>query len=33
MLSSNGLILIVFYPHTEGKTEAQVVLEYLNKIN
>lgn len=31
MLSSNGLILIVFYPHTEGKTEAQVVLEYLNK--
>ena len=31
MLSSNGLILIVFYPHPEGKTEAQVVLEYLNK--
>lgn len=31
MLSSNGLILIVFYPHPEGKFEAQVVLEYLNK--
>ena len=31
MLSSNGLILIVFYPHPEGKLEAQVVLEYLNK--
>lgn len=31
MLSSNGLILIVFYPHPEGKTEAQVVLEYLKK--
>ena len=31
MLSSNGLILIVFYPHSEGKLEAQVVLEYLNK--
>lgn len=31
MLSSNGLILIVFYPHPEGKIEAQVVLEYLNK--
>lgn len=31
LLSSNGLILIVFYPHPEGKLEAQVVLEYLNK--
>lgn len=31
MLSGNGLILIVFYPHPEGKLEAQVVLEYLNK--
>lgn len=31
LLSSNGLILIVFYPHPEGKTEAQVVLEYLKK--
>lgn len=33
MLSSNGLILIVFYPHPEGKLEAQVVLEYLNENN
>ena len=33
MLSSNGLILIVFYPHPEGKLEAQVVLEYLNNNN
>lgn len=31
MLCDNGLILIVFYPHPEGKLEAQVVLEYLNK--
>ena len=31
MLCDNGLILIVFYPHQEGKLEAQVVLEYLNK--
>lgn len=31
MLCDNGLILIVFYPHPEGKLEAHVVLEYLNK--
>ena len=31
MLDDNGLILIVFYPHPEGKLEAKVVLDYLNE--
>ena len=31
MLDNNGLILIVFYPHPEGKLEAKVVLDYLNE--
>ncbi len=33
MLNNNGLILIVFYPHPEGKLEAQVVLDYLKQNN
>lgn len=33
MLDNNGLILIVFYPHLEGKLEAKVVLDYLNQNN
>lgn len=33
ILSNNGRILIVFYPHPEGKLEEKVVLEYLNKSN
>ena len=33
MLDNNGLILIVFYPHPEGKLEAQVVLDYLKQNN
>ena len=33
MLDNNGLILIVFYPHPEGKFEAQVVLDYLKQNN
>ena len=33
MLNNNGLILIVFYPHPEGKFEAQVVLDYLKQNN
>lgn len=33
MLSKDGLILIVFYPHPEGKKEEQVVLNYLNNNN
>lgn len=30
MLKNDGLILVVFYPHPEGKLEAKVVLDYLN---
>ena len=33
MLDNNGLVLIVFYPHPEGKLEAQVVLDYLKQNN
>lgn len=33
MISKDGLILIVFYPHVEGKKEAKVVLDYLDKNN
>lgn len=33
ILDSNGLILIVFYPHPEGKLEAKVVLDYLKQNN
>lgn len=33
MLDDDGLILIVFYPHPEGKLEAKVVLDYLNQNN
>lgn len=33
MISKDGLILIVFYPHVEGKKEAKVVLNYLDKNN
>ena len=33
MLSNNGLILIVFYPHPEGKLEAEYVIKYLNENN
>lgn len=35
MLKKNGVILIVFYPHEEGKKEAEVIKFYLtkNKIN
>lgn len=33
MLDDGGLILIVFYPHPEGKLEAKVVLDYLNQNN
>lgn len=33
MLDNNGLILIVFYPHPEGKLEAKVVLDYLKQNN
>ena len=33
MLSNDGLILIVFYPHPEGKLEAEYVLKYLDKNN
>ena len=31
MLNSKGIILVVFYPHEEGKKEKEVVLDYLNK--
>lgn len=33
MIKDDGLILIVFYPHPEGKLEEKVILEYLNKEN
>ena len=33
MLDGNGFILIVFYPHPEGKLEAKVVLDYLKQNN
>lgn len=33
MLTKDGLILIVFYPHEEGKKESKVVLDYLDKFN
>lgn len=33
MLSNDGLILIVFYPHPEGKLEAEYVIKYLNENN
>lgn len=33
MLSYDGLILIVFYPHPEGKLEAEYVIKYLNENN
>lgn len=33
MLDDGGLILIVFYPHPEGKLEAEYVLKYLDKNN
>ena len=33
MINKNGLILIVFYPHVEGKKEAKTVLDYLDKNN
>ena len=33
MLKNDGLILVVFYPHQEGKLEAKVVLDYLNNYN
>ena len=33
MLKNDGLILVVFYPHPEGKLEAKVVLDYLNNYN
>ena len=31
MLNNKGIILVVFYPHEEGKKEKEVVLDYLNK--
>lgn len=33
LLSKNGLILIVFYPHEEGVLERKSILNYLNKNN
>ena len=33
MLSKDGLILIVFYPHEEGKLESKKVLSYLKRTN
>lgn len=33
MIKDDGLILIVFYPHPEGKLEENVILDYLNKEN
>lgn len=33
MLDNNGIILIVFYPHPEGKLEAKFVLDYLKQNN
>ena len=33
MLKNDGLILMVFYPHPEGKMEEKVVLDYLNNNN
>lgn len=33
MLKNDGLILVVFYPHPEGKLESKVVLDYLNNYN
>ena len=33
MLKDDGLILIVFYPHEEGKMEAKTVKNYLQKEN
>ena len=33
ILKNDGLILVVFYPHPEGKLEAKVVLDYLNNYN
>ena len=33
MLKNDSLILVVFYPHPEGKLEAKVVLDYLNNYN
>ena len=33
MIKSDGLILMVFYPHPEGKMEEKVVIDYLNKNN
>ncbi len=31
MLNNKGIILIVFYPHKEGKKEFKVIINYLNK--
>ena len=33
MLNNKGIILIVFYPHEEGKNEYSIVTNYLNKNN
>lgn len=33
VLKNEGLILIVFYPHEEGKKEAKTIKDYLNKEN
>lgn len=33
LLKKEGLILIVFYPHEEGKKESSTVLNYLNEEN
>lgn len=33
MIKDNGLVLMVFYPHEEGKMEAKAVLNYLNSYN
>lgn len=33
MLNNKGVILIVFYPHEEGKKEQETVLDYLDKHN
>lgn len=33
MINNEGLILIVFYPHDEGKKEASTVIDYLDKNN
>lgn len=33
LLNKKGIILVVCYPHEEGKKEASVILKYLKKIN